>query len=363
MTDPELLALHRAMVEIPSLSRGEDALCEAVIGWLGRLGIPVERFGNNLFTAAGRGPTLALNSHLDTVPPSPGWTREPHRASVEAGRVYGLGSNDAKASAAAMIAAFVRLAPQVEQVGVRLLLTLSAEEEVGGRGSEALVPELERRGLAPEAVIVGEPTDLEIAVAQKGLLVLELRAEGRACHAAHGRSLDAPNALRRLARDLVALDAVEFGEPHPLLGPITVEPTMAKGGIARNMIPPEATCVIDVRTNPAPDQRATYARLAAAVCEGELVLVSDRLRPYEIDLAHPLLAAARAVRPQAAVFGSRGLSDLQFFGVPGLKVGPGKTERSHTPDEFVLEEEILAGARFYEDVVRAWAASAKEAVS
>jgi acetylornithine deacetylase len=357
VTDLELLALHRAMIEIPSLSGDEGALCGALIEWLSDRGFVARRLGNNVFAAVGSGPTIALNSHLDTVPASSGWTRDPHQAVVVDGKVHGLGSNDAKAAAACMVAAFARLAPEVARLGIRLLLTLSAEEEVGGRGSEILVPELDRLGLAPEAVIVGEPTGLDIAIAQKGLLVLELRTEGRACHAAHGRFLDVPNALSRLARGLVALEAVEFGGPHPLLGPVTVEPTMVKGGIARNMIPPEASCLIDVRTNPTPDQRATYAKLAAVVAEGELVLISERLRPYEIDVAHPLLAAARSARPQAALFGSRGLSDLVFFHAPGIKVGPGRTERSHTPDEFVFESEVIEGAQFYERAVRAWAAS------
>ncbi|HEY3357085.1 MAG TPA: M20/M25/M40 family metallo-hydrolase, partial [Polyangia bacterium] len=239
-----------------------------------------------------------------------------------------------------------------------VLLTLVAEEETGGAGTAALVPALLARGPAPAAAIIGEPTGLDVAVAQKGLLVLELRAEGRSCHAAHGRALGAPNALRRLAHDLVALDAVDLGPPHPTLGPVTVEPTVATGGTARNMIPAEAACVLDVRTNPAPDPAQTLARLRAAVT-GELRVLSDRLRPCAIDPGHALVRAAQRARPAARLFGSRGLSDLVFFaaaGVPAIKVGPGETERSHTADEFVLEDEILAGARFYEETALAWAA-------
>ncbi len=353
--DDELLALHRGLVATPSLSGEEDAACALVAAFLARHGAEPQRVGNNVVALCGAGPVVCLNSHLDTVPASPAWTRPPHEPAVVDGRVYGLGSNDAKASVAAMLAAFVRLAPDAPRLGVRVMVALTAQEEVGGKGAEALVPELARRGLAPAGVIVGEPTGLDVAIAQKGLLVLELHGRGQACHAANGRALGATNAIRALARDLLALDGVEFGPPHPTLGPVTLEPTIVKGGTARNMVPGEATCLLDVRTNPRPDQRETYERLRAAVGGGELVLVSERLRPYEIDAAHPLVAAAAEARPEARLYGSRGLSDLVFWDAPGIKAGPGLTERSHTPDEFVLESEILAGARFYEAAVRAFA--------
>jgi acetylornithine deacetylase len=144
---------------------------------------------------------------------------------------------------------------------------------------------------------------------------------------------------------------VDLGPAHPRLGPVTLEPTMARGGTARNMVPAEASCVLDVRTNPELAPEEIVARLRAAV-SGELRVASARLRPYEIADDHPLVRAALAARPQARTFGSRGLSDLVFFtGIPGIKVGPGSSERSHTPDEFILEEEVLEGARFYERLV------------
>lgn len=364
MTDAELLALHREIVSIPSVSHDEDALCAFLIEFLAARGVVAERYGNSLFAVFGEsamvragaapvGPTVCLCSHLDTVPATPAWTRARHEVAVEDGRVYGLGSNDAKASVAAMIAAFLRVRDRGDRA--RVLLALTAEEEVGGKGAEALVPELARRGLTPDAVIVGEPTGLDIAIAQKGLLVLELIARGQSCHAAHGRSLGATNAIHALARDLVALSSVPLGPAHPELGPVTVEPTMLQGGAARNMVPGEASCVLDVRVNPEPGNAEVLAVLRAAV-EGELRVLSDRLHPCAIDADHPLVRAALEARPKAELFGSRGLSDLVFFrDIPGIKVGPGRTERSHTPDEYVLESEILEGARFYERAVLACA--------
>ncbi|MGD1148163.1 MAG: M20/M25/M40 family metallo-hydrolase [Thermoanaerobaculaceae bacterium] len=353
MNDAELLALHREMVAIPSISGNEGPLAEYLARRLAEAGIEARRFGNNLYAAVSRGPVVCLNSHLDTVPASPGWTRPPHEPAVAGGRVFGLGSNDAKAAAAAMTAAFLRLAAETNELGVRVLLALSAEEEVGSRGSEALVPELGRQGLKPDVVVVGEPTGLDVATAQKGLLVLELRGKGRACHAAHGRALGADNAIRTLAHDLVALEGVDLGPADPRLGPVTIEPTVVSGGTARNMVPAEASCILDVRANPEPGPGEIVTRLRALV-SGELRVLSNRLRPYEIAEDHPLVKAALGARPGARTFGSRGLSDLVFFsGIPGIKVGPGKSERSHTPDEYVFESEVLEGARFYERVVRA----------
>lgn len=353
MTDAEILALHRQMVAIPSVSGEEGPLCNFLQSRLEALGATVRRFGNTLAAWVGEGPVFCLNSHLDTVPPSAAWTVPPYEVHVmDDGRVVGLGSNDAKASVAAMTGAFARLSKAGPPTGLRLLLVLSAQEEVGGKGTEAVVPELDRLGMKPDAVVVGEPTGLDVAVAQKGLLILELEAEGTPCHAAHGRAMGARNAIRELARDLTALEEVSLGPPHPVLGPVTMEPTVLQGGTARNVVPGGASCILDVRTVPGPDAEKLVARLRGAV-SGTLHVLSDRLGPYETDPAHPLVRAALAARPASRVIGSGGLSDLVFFGgIPGIKVGPGRTERSHTPDEFVFESEILEGASFYERLVR-----------
>ena len=356
MTDEELLALHREIVAVRSVSGEEGALRDFIAGRLSAAGVEPVCIGDNLVALSGSGSRVCLNSHLDTVPPCPGWSRDPLRPEVEGGRVYGLGSNDAKASVAAMLAAFLRLRSGPAPGGGGVMLAFTVQEEVGGRGAEVLVPELAARGLTPAAVVVGEPTGLDIAVAQKGLLILELRGAGRACHAAHGRALGAPNAIRKLARDLVALDAIDLGPDHPELGPVTIEPTLVTGGTARNAVPAEASCILDVRTNPTEASGRLLGRMQAVV-QGDLRVVSDRLVPCEIEPAHPLVQVAREARPEARTFGSRSLSDLVFFaGTPGIKVGPGSTERSHTADEFVYEREIVAGAAFYERLVRAWCA-------
>ena len=298
---------------------------------------------------------LLLDTHLDTVPPAPGWTRDPWKVTPEGEerRIHGLGSNDAKAAVAGMVAAF--LAFKDVDLPFTLALALVEGEETKGTGTQAVLEELARRGLPLEAAVIGEPTGLDLAVAQKGLMVLELSARGTACHAAHAAALGAVNAARLLARDLVALESVDFGAPHAQLGPITLEPTQVKAGTARNVVPAEATAILDVRTTPSLPREEIVRRIREAVA-GEVRVLSDRLLPKETPVEIPLIEAARRARPGARLYGSATLSDMALLsGPPAVKCGPGKSERSHTPDEFVLEGEVLDGARFYTRLVGTYA--------
>jgi acetylornithine deacetylase len=355
LDDAALLALHRELVGIPSVSGDERAIADRLEALLGAAGVEVERLGDSLLALSGDGPLLLLDSHLDTVPPAPGWTREPFAATVEDGAVFGLGANDAKASVAAMTAAFLALAG--EPLGVRLGLALVAGEETRSEGTKDVLDHLATRGLELAGAVFGEPTGLDLAVSQKGLVVAELVARGTAAHAAHARALGAVNAARVLARDLVALDGIDLSPAHPRLGATTVEPTVLAAGTARNVVPAEATALLDVRTVPSLAPAELIARIAATV-SAELRVLSDRFAPRETPAASALLEAARAARPEAALYGSATLSDWALLpaGVAGIKAGPGRSERSHTPDEFVLEAEIVAGARFYERLARAFAA-------
>jgi acetylornithine deacetylase len=353
LPDREILALHRAITAIRSVSGEEGELAGFLGDLLRRNGLAVTRLGNSLLATVGAGPLLLFDTHLDTVPPAPGWTRDPWDVESVDGRVYGLGSNDAKASVAAMTAAF--LAFREADLPFTLALALVEAEETRGTGTEAVLAELARRGTPPVAAVVGEPTGLDLAVAQKGLMVLELVARGEACHAANAAALGAANAVRRLAHDLVALERVDLGPPHPRLGPVTLEPTQLRAGTARNVLPGEATAVLDARTTPGLHGRELVARIERVVA-GEVRVLSERLRPRETAEDSSLVEAARQARPEARVFGSATLSDMVFLeGIPAVKCGPGRSERSHTPDELVLESEILEGARFYARLVRACA--------
>jgi acetylornithine deacetylase len=349
----EVLQLHQEIVSIPSLSGSEARLADWLEAWLRARGVTVERHGHSLIASCGAGPIVLLDTHLDTVPPAPGWTRDPFRPETEDGRVYGLGSNDAKASVAAMIAGF--LAARERRLPFTVVLGLAEAEETKGTGTQAILAELGKRAEPIAAAIVGEPTNLDLAVAQKGLLVLELVARGEACHAAHAAELGARNAAVELARDLVAVAGLDLGGRHAMLGAPTLQPTVVRAGTARNVVPAEASAVLDVRTVPGAHHEL-IDRVQRAV-RGEIKVLSERLEPRETSPDEPIVRAALAARPGARVYGSATMSDLVFLhGVAAIKCGPGRSERSHTPDEFVLEEEILQGAAFYSDVLESFAA-------
>lgn len=353
LPDQRILELHRQLTAIPSISGDEGAAADFMQAYLEKSGIAPLRLGNSVLATLGSGPGLLLDSHLDTVPPAPGWTRDPWQVESADGRVVGLGSNDAKASVAAMTAAF--LAFREADLPFTLTLALVEGEETSGKGTQAVLAELDRRGLRPTCAVVGEPTGLEIAVAQKGLMVLELLARGEACHAAHAATLGKTNAARLLARDIVALEGIDFGLEHPWLGRVTLEPTQVQAGTARNVVPAEARAILDVRTLPTLERSEIVARIRAAV-RGEVKVLSDRLLPHETSPDSPFVVSARRARPEARLYGSSTLSDMVFLtGIEAIKCGPGLSERSHTADEFVYESEIVEGARFYTRLVRAYA--------
>ncbi len=345
----ELLGLHARLVATRSVSGEEEAIANWVEALLAERGAQAERHGNSVLAFRGRppgsAPLVVLNSHLDTVPAAPGWTRDPWRPESAGGRIYGLGANDAKAAVAAMIAAF--LAVDAETLPYTLALALAEGEETRGIGSERLAGQLRSRGLKPESVIVGEPTRLDVAIAQKGLLILELVESGEAAHAAHARRLGVRNAVRALGRDLVALESLDLGPQHPQLGQATCEPTMLKGGTARNVVPAEASVVLDLRTVPGESYERLVSRVQGKV-EGEIRVLSDRLKPCATDPASRVVRAALKARPEARLYGSPTLSDWVYFReFATIKAGPGDSDRSHRPDEYVHEDELAAGAAFY----------------
>ena len=351
MTPEDVLDLHRRLVATPSVSHEEDAAVALMATWLEDHGAAVEVLERNVIAWAPGAPEprLLLNSHLDTVPPTDAWTKDPWEVRVVDGRVEGLGANDAKASVAAMAGAFV--AAFEGHPDVPLGVAFVADEETGGRGTEIVLPHLDAAGWALEGAVVGEPTDLDVAVAQKGMIVLELIESGDAGHVANAAAVGARNAVRLLARDLLALDDVDLGPPHADLGAPTCEPTIVSGGCARNIVPDRASCFLDIRTTPGTSHAEIVSRLDGVV-SGELRAVSTRLQARECPRDAAILRAALAARPHATTYGSSTMSDWVYFEtVPAIKCGPGKSSRSHTPDEFVLESEVLDGFETYGRII------------
>lgn len=344
--------LLREVIRIPSESRQEDAVVARLESAMIELGLKPQKTGRNLTAMldGGDGPLLLLNSHTDTVPVGQGWTRDPLKADIEDGKIYGRGSNDAKGCLVAMILgahkAFALNAPKG-----KVLIAASCEEEVLGQGLEVLLPTLPR----PDAAVVGEPTGLKAAVAQKGLLLLEIIAKGRSAHAAHGGGI---NAVEAAARDVLALSNIKFDREHPSLGATTLHVTQISGGDRHNVIPDRCKLVVDIRTTPSVSPDAIIALVKKTV-EGEVTIRSNRLGSVETDPAHPIVKAALAANPTGRAYGSPTLSDWVFLkGIPTVKAGPGDSKRSHTPDEYLEVAELEAGVDFYEKLIRSYFAKA-----
>lgn len=339
------LSLLKELVSIPSESGKEEAVVSRLAGEMEALGLQPRVSGRNVTALldGGEGPLLLLNSHTDTVPVGQGWTRDP-LGELDGGRLYGRGSNDAKGCVSSMlhgaVAAFRSRAPKG-----RVLLAFSCEEEVLGQGLEKLLPSLPR----PDAAVVGEPTGLSPAVAQKGLLLLEITARGRSAHAAWGGGV---NAVEAAARDVLALAGLEVPGVHPALGRTSLHVTQISGGQRHNVIPDSCRLVVDIRTVPTVAPEDIIALVRSRV-EGEVSVRSNRLGSVETDPAHPIVKAALAANPSGRAYGSPTLSDWVFLkGIPTVKAGPGESTRSHTPDEYIETAEVAAGAAFYEEIIR-----------
>lgn len=338
--------IHKLLVETPSLSHQEAQIADLVEGLLE--GHRTQRVDNNIIAWRGEGRRILLNSHLDTVPPNDAWTREPYKVENIDGKIYGLGSNDAKASGAAMLHTFLNHEGPGE-----ICLMLVQEEETGGKGTEAVWPELRNQGWIPDGIVVGEPTELNIGIAQKGLLILELVAKGDACHAANATRLNVKNPIFELAEAITKLQGIDLGA-HEDLGPTTLQPTQLTGAKIHNQVPGEAVAVLDIRTVPGQSHRETIEKIRS-ITGLEIRERSIRLEPFACDPDSDIIRAA--IKSGAGkTFASPTMSDQVFFrGYPAIKCGPGISARSHSADEFVLESELVEGALFYKRLIHEFA--------
>ncbi len=337
--------LLRRLIAIPSPSRNEEGTADLLYAHLQAQGAAPERFHNNVW-ARSEGfdptrPTLLLNSHHDTVRPAAGYTRDPHRPLIEEGRLYGLGSNDAGASVVSLVQTFLTF--RRERLPFNLVLALSAEEECSGeRGLRALLPRLGRIDWA----LVGEPTGMQAAVGERGLVVLDCTAHGRSGHAARGEGI---NALYIAADDIACLRAFRFERQSALLGPVGIAVTQIEAGTQHNVVPDTCRFVVDIRTTDAYTNEETVELLRAAMVS-EAVPRSTRIRASALADDHPLIEAARAIGRKTFV--SPATSDMALMPFPSLKMGPGESARSHTADEYVLLTEVEAGIALYEQYLR-----------
>lgn len=337
------------LVKIASPSGEEAAVAAFLADWLRAHGLPAKLEGRNVHFALGDGPrTLLLCSHLDTVPIGDGWTKPPLDALREGDKLWGRGSNDAKASVTAMAHALVGLEPPP---GSRIVFAATCEEETGKPGGlPDLLPSLGKI----DAAIVGEPTGLHPVIAQKGLLALEAVIAGKQAHAA--RPEEGENAIERTAEAVLALRALRFERVHSVLGAPTAVPTVIKGGDRRNTIPARVELSIDVRTTPSYEPSELTEIVRRTLGQHATVTVrSERIRAVDTDPAHPIVQAAIEATDGARTRGSPTVSDWAFLrGTPAVKLGPGESKRSHTADEFVLESELERGVLVYRRLLDAF---------
>jgi acetylornithine deacetylase len=285
------------------------------------------------------------------VPPGAGWTRDPFVPAIEGTRLYGRGSGDAKASVASMLYAAKDVVDKGGMDSGKLLILLGFSEETKNTTMGAVA---ETVGDI-DAAVIGEPTGLDFAIAQRGLLMVDLLAQGDQRHAAYA-SADGEftNASLVLARDLLKLEGLFTTRSHPILGRATATATMLEAGVSRNVTPPVARAVLDVRSTP----DWTHEELAEELRQSltsDVIVTSRRLIPCETPAASRLLATASRLRPDAAHFGSPTCSDWVFFRQSdAFKCGPGVSRRSHTADEYVDVPEVIAARAFYAELARAF---------
>ncbi|MEP0545666.1 MAG: M20/M25/M40 family metallo-hydrolase [Rhodothermales bacterium] len=355
-----VLALHADLVRIPSLSHDERAAADFVERHARASAAPVEvgRLDDNVWVSLGDGDdVLLLASHLDVVPPSAEHPYPPFEPIVVDGKVYGRGAVDAKASGAAMLQALLDLAAEGFRPAGRIVVSLTACEETGGsyNGLDHLQREVFGSALPPvSAAIIGEPTELRPCLAQKGLLILTATAHGRTAHAA--RAHLGTNALTVAARDLLTVDGFAFDKSDPLLGAPTVTATVIEGGSAKNVVPDRCTFTLDVRSTPA----YTHADLAALfrdTLESEVAVYSDRLVPCrtapDARIAQAAASALTDLGLDPTPFGSPTASDWVFVhDVPAVKLGPGRSELSHTAEEHVEIAQLTRAVEVYRQIIR-----------
>jgi acetylornithine deacetylase len=336
----DAIQLLKQLLATPSFSREEAGTADLLMQFLAQHGIPAQRQGNNVWATSktwdATRPTLLLNSHHDTVKPGPSWAYPPFAATLEGDKLTGLGSNDAGASAVSLLAVFRYFYDR--PTAFNLICAITAEEEISGaNGVKSILPELGKIDLG----IVGEPTGMHAAVAEKGLLVLDGVARGRTGHAARN---EGDNALYKALDDINWLRSYQFPNVSELLGPVKLTVTQIQAGTQHNVVPDECRYVVDVRPTECYSNEEILEIIRANV-QAEITPRSTHLQSSGLPLTHPLVQ--KAVEMGKTTYGSPTLSDQALMRFPTLKMGPGDSARSHAPDEYILLSEIRGGIADY----------------
>ncbi|MFZ1807240.1 MAG: M20 family metallo-hydrolase [Cyclobacteriaceae bacterium] len=351
MESPESFSVEllKQLIAIPSFSKTEDNTREAIKDFFSARGIQPEILGNNVWVISRhydvQKPTLLLNSHHDTVKPNTGYTRNPFTPTIEDGKLFGLGSNDAGGALVALIATFLHFESH-NSLPFNIVMAATAEEEISGSGGiESIWNDLPRIDFA----IVGEPTGMNIAIAEKGLLVLDCISNGKAGHAARE---EGDNAIYNAMKDVEWFRSFKFPKTSATLGDVKMSVTVIQAGLAHNQVPDECKFTVDCRVTDA----YTLEEVIDIIKENvscEMKPRSIRLRPSGIAPEHPLIKAGLHLKKE--MYGSPTTSDQALIPVPSIKMGPGDSARSHAADEFIYLEEIKKGTLDYIQLIESLA--------
>ncbi len=334
------LALVRELIGIPSVSREEEHAADLMESVLQDHGLTVHRQHHNVWAlhmASENKPVILLNSHLDTVRPVPGWKKDPFTAEVDGERIYGLGSNDAGGPLVSLLACFLYYTGQTG-LPFNLIFAATSEEEVSGEnGVTSILDALGRIDLG----IIGEPTANQMAVAEKGLMVIDGKGLGSSAHAATG---EGKNAIYEAMKDIEWISGYRFEKRSEWLGHVTMQVTMIHSGTQHNVVPDQCNWVADIRTNEHYSNEAVFDTIRQHV-QGEVKARSFRLKPSFLPEDHPVVKRGHELGLKS--YGSMTLSDQALMSFPTLKMGPGDSKRSHMADEYICMEEIRQGISLY----------------
>lgn len=329
----EATVLLKNMISIPSFSKEEKAVADFLERYIELQGYAVSRKDNNIWLMSPgfdpSRPTFLLCSHIDTVRPVAGWTHDPLRPLVDNGKVYGIGSNDAGASVVTLLQVFFILSQK--QQSYNLIYSAVAEEEISGEnGISSLIYELPKVDFA----IVGEPTGMQLAVAEKGLMVLDCVVYGKAGHAARN---EGDNAIYKAMEDIVWFKDYIFPKQTEFLGPVKMSVTQINAGTQHNVVPDQCSFVVDVRSNEMYTNEELFEIITQKV-NCSVTPRSTRLSSTATPLNHPVVERGKLLGLN--LFGSPTLSDQALLPFPSVKIGPGDSARSHTANEYILIKEI-----------------------
>ena len=337
----EAVELLKELIAIPSISRDETKAADCLSEYLNQWNLPHGREGNNLWIGCqdwdNNRPTVMLNAHIDTVKPVSSWTHDPFTPTQEGDMLYGLGSNDCGGGLVSLLQAYRIMLYRPRNYNI--LWVASAEEEISGaNGFSRVLPHLPKVDVA----IVGEPTGLQPAIAEKGLMVIDGYAYGKSGHAARNEGV---NAIYEALDDLVWLRDYKFRKESPLLGPTKMTVTVVESGTQHNVIPDSLHFIIDVRANEYYQNEYLFEFLRKKMTKCELRARSFRLHSSSISPEHPIIrkCVERGMQP----FGSPTLSDQALMPFPSFKLGPGESCRSHSADEFIKVSEIEQAIETY----------------